>query len=115
MIIATSLTSNNFIDAPLIAQEYNKPILKWGKQHFPRCKQMSSQESEGGSHRTHLNPKTFLARTFPDIAFLDITVNTPAYMVLLIIPRSLGIKQFIYNNINSTIKIYSSIYVLKKQ
>jgi len=52
IIIATSLTSNNFIDAPLIAQEYNKPILKWGKQHFPRCKQMSSQESEGG-HTGH--------------------------------------------------------------
>jgi hypothetical protein len=42
----------------------------------------------GGVTWTHLNPKTFLARTFLDIAFLDMTVNTPVYMVLLIILRS---------------------------
>jgi hypothetical protein len=41
---------------------------------------------------TLLNPKTFLARTFPDIAFLNIT---PTYMVLLIILRSSN--QAIYN------------------
>jgi hypothetical protein len=66
-----------------------------GKQHFPWSNKVSSQESEGGSQWTHLNPKTFLARTFLDIAFFDITVNTPACMVLLIILKSR--HQAIYN------------------
>jgi hypothetical protein len=80
IIIATSLTSNNFINAHKLPQEYNKPIPKLGKQRFSRCNQVSSQESEGGKQhfsRTHLNLKTFL-----DIAFLDITVSTPTYGIV---------------------------------
>lgn len=51
------------------------------------CYQVSSQESEGVIW-THLNPKTFITITFLDIALFDITVNTPAYMVLLSILKS---------------------------
>jgi hypothetical protein len=49
----------------------------------------------GGVTKTHLNLKTFIVITFLDIALLDITVNTPAYMVLLIILKSR--HQTIYN------------------
>jgi hypothetical protein len=52
IVIATSLTSNNFIDTHNWPQEYNKPISKWGKQHFSRCNQVSSKESEGGHKDT---------------------------------------------------------------
>jgi hypothetical protein len=49
-----------------------------------------------GVTRTHLNPKTFLSKTFIDIAFLNITVNTPPYMALLIILRSRYQAIYIY-------------------
>jgi hypothetical protein len=62
-IIATSLTSNNFTDAHKWPQEYNKPIPKWGKQHFPRCNKVSSQESERG-HLDTLKSQDFPSQNF---------------------------------------------------
>jgi hypothetical protein len=59
----------------------NSPINKTNQYEnvvnriFQGTTLVSSQESEEGSQWTLLNPKTFLARTFLDIVFLNSTVN----------------------------------------